>query len=169
MNAAAKLSTLYQYMKALDPDGAVREGDVAMAQAMQSLKDQWMQFAESQINGGGPISENMVMDMAREMARLANDAAGRKERKRIEMIGRATGRKIPTEMVTDLSNRSQNMQPPIGLKIPSAAQVQQLSTPIPVAAARELQADPSPEARAEFDATFGPGAADRVLNGRGGR
>jgi hypothetical protein len=34
----------------------------------------------------------------------------------------------------------------------------------PPGALKELQADPSPEARKEFDEEFGPGAADKVLN-----
>lgn len=133
MTASQKLSTLYQFMKALDPDGAVREGDVAMAQAMQNFKDQWMQFAEAQLNGGGPISDSMVLDMAREMARLANDAAGRKERKRIQMIRSAQGRQIPTEMVADIDpNGSQNMPAPIGYGIPTAPRSPD-NTPVQVA------------------------------------
>ena len=37
-------------------------------------------------------SQNMINDMAREMARLANDAKGRKEQKRIETVGIGRGR-----------------------------------------------------------------------------
>jgi hypothetical protein len=170
MSASAKLSTLYQFMKALDPEGAVREGDVAMAQAMASLKEQWMQFAEAQLNGGGPISNQMVTDMAREMSRLANDAQGRKELKRLQLIKRAQGRQIPTEMVTEMdADGSQNMPRPIGTDIPQASAQPQPQTRIPLAAARLLQSDPSPEARAEFDAEYGPGAAARVLAQSGGR
>lgn len=165
MSAADKLATLYQFMKTLDPDGAVREGDVAMAQAMQSLITQWEQFAQSQLSGGGPISDQIVLDMARSMARLANDAAGRKELKRLQLIKRAEGRNIPIDMVTDISGTSKNMPEPIGLRIPKAPTAQQ-NTPIPITAVRELQADPSPEARAEFDAVFGAGAAARVLGGQ---
>jgi hypothetical protein len=170
MSAADKLTTLYQFMKALDPEGAVREGDVAMAQSMQSLKDQWTQWAEAQLRGGGPISEVMVMDMARSMSRLANDATGRKELKRLELIRRAQGRQVPLGMVTDADpDGSQNMRAPIGLSIPRAAQVQQTWPRITLDAARDLQGDPSPEAMAEFDETFGPGAANRVITRNGGR
>jgi hypothetical protein len=115
MAPSAKLATLYQFMKTLDPDGAVREGDVEMAQSIQGFLERYGQMAENAIAGGGNISDNVIRDMAREMARLANDAAGRKERKRIQMIRRAEGRQVPLDMVTEADpNGSQNMPLPIG-------------------------------------------------------
>jgi hypothetical protein len=186
LGPAAKLTTLYQFMKALDPDGAVREGDVQMAQQMQAIKDQWLQWAEAQIRGGGPISQNMINDMAREMARLANDAKGRKEQKRIETVGIGRGRQIPDAMFDPtLGSENQNMPMPIGYNTestgivqprvvdgkvmpPAAVQGPQQQWPrVTLDAARDLQGDPSPQGIAEFDETFGPGAAGRVLQGRG--
>jgi hypothetical protein len=186
LGPAAKLTTLYQFMKALDPDGAVREGDVQMAQQMQAIKDQWLQWAEAQIRGGGPISQNMINDMAREMARLANDAKGRKEQKRIETVGIGRGRQIPDAMFDPtLGSENQNMPVPIGYNTestgivqprvvdgkvmpPAAGQGPRQQWPrVTLDAARDLQGDPSPQGIAEFDDTFGPGAAARVLQGGG--
>jgi hypothetical protein len=122
MSPSAKLSTLYQFMKALDPDGAVREGDVEMAQSIQGFLERYGQWAENALAGGGNISDAVVLDMAREMARLANDAQGRKELKRIQLIRRAQGRQVPAEMVTEIDGpgASQNMRAPIGQGIPDA-------------------------------------------------
>jgi|GEM_PF-4969154 len=46
-----------------------------------------------------------------------------------------------------------------------AAQASPAPGSIPQEAVQELMADPSPDAKAEFDEIFGPGAADRILGG----
>lgn len=118
ISAADKLATLYQFMKTLDPEGAVRDGDVAMAQSIQSYLSQWGQTISSAINGGGNISDAVFLEMARSMARMANEAAGRKETRRLQMIRTADGRQIPREMVAPSDgSRMQNM-PYIGSGIP---------------------------------------------------
>ena len=119
ISAADKLATLYQFMKTLDPEGAVRDGDVAMAQSIQSYLSQWGQTIKSAVSGGGNISDGVFLEMATSMARMANEAAGRKELKRIQMVKTAQGRQVPMEMVEPgFGTGGQNMPAPIGLNIP---------------------------------------------------
>ena len=115
MSAADKLGTLYQFMRTLDPLGSVRDGDVAMAQSIQSALSNLEQKAKSAVSSDGTISNDVVLDMAKTMARLANDAAGRKEKARLLMVGKAKGRQIPVDMVSpDMSGGTQNVPLPIG-------------------------------------------------------
>lgn len=133
ISAADKLATLYQFMKTLDPEGAVRDGDVAMAQSIQSYLAQWGTTISSAVNGGGNISDDVFLEMARSMARMANEASGRKETRRVQMIRMADGRQIPRDMVVAPPlTRAANMPPkPIGMNIPRNAAADDRPLPLP--------------------------------------
>lgn len=120
---ADKLAVLYQSIKTLDPMGSVREGDIELAQTLQSWIGRLNQMYDSATNGG-MVSDAMVQDLARMMGRLGTDARGRMERARLEAMRIAGARKVPRDMVFGpaVPGPAIYPQPPIGLRIPRAAQ-----------------------------------------------
>ena len=103
-----KIALLYQFMKTLDPAGAVREGDVALAQSTQSLIGQ-LEQALASIGQGGTISDDAIMGFARTMGRLGDMAQARINQKKAQFGSLAQARQVPPDMVFgrdsgDLSN-----------------------------------------------------------------
>lgn len=70
-NAGGQLSILYTLVKSLDPDSAVREGEVGLAQTTQSYLSRFKTSIE-RIGKGKPISDEAAKTLAEETKKLAN-------------------------------------------------------------------------------------------------
>ena len=117
---ADKLAVLYNYIKTLDPLGAVRDSDIELAQSIQPAIARIEQMFES-VSQGGTISDAAILQIARTMAGLGNDAKGRLGRKEQEIRRTAAARKVNPNMVFGEPIRGpQGPQPPIGYRIPRA-------------------------------------------------
>lgn len=112
MSPSDKIAVLYDYIKTLDPVGAVRDSDVQLAQSTQSAIGQLTQYFTA-ISNGGTISNDAVLGIARTMARLGDDAKARAERKAIELRGIAQARQVPVDMVFGQPQRG-----PVGPPMP---------------------------------------------------
>lgn len=70
-SAGNQLSILYTLVKSLDPNSAVREGEIALAQTTQSYLSRFQTNLE-RINEGKPISAEAAKELARATKNLAN-------------------------------------------------------------------------------------------------
>lgn len=70
-NAAKQLTILYTLVKNLDPNSAVREGELALAQSTQSYLDKYKTSFE-RITSGKIISSDTAVQLAQETINLAN-------------------------------------------------------------------------------------------------
>lgn len=90
-NAANQLKSLYVLVKNLDPDSAVREGEVNLAQMTQSFTDQWANtFAR--INEGRVISPSAAKQLAEATVQLADawdSSAGNRTKRYISQANNA--------------------------------------------------------------------------------
>lgn len=120
MSPSDKIAVLYDYVKTLDPVGAVRDSDVQMAQSTQSAIGQLTQYFTA-ITEGGTISNDAVKGIARTMARLGDDARARAERKALEIRGLAGSRQVPPEMVFGPAQRGP-VGPPMPMQMNPALQ-----------------------------------------------
>lgn len=93
-----KIALLYQFMKTLDPAGAVREGDVQLAQSTQSYISQFEQYLAT-VSEGGTISNDAALGFARTMGRLGEMAQQRINRKKAQFGSLAEARRVPPDMV----------------------------------------------------------------------
>lgn len=129
MTPADKLAVLYNYIKTLDPLGAVRDSDVELAQSIQPVISRIEQMFAS-VASGGTISDEAILQIARTMASLGNDAKGRMGRKEMEIRRIAQARGVTPDMVFGAPQRGAAGPPaPIGYKIPKAAGDQSLTLP----------------------------------------
>lgn len=120
MSPADKLAVLYEYIKTLDPLGAVRDSDVELAQSIQPAIGRLEQLYKSWTEGG-TISNAAIQDIARTMGRLGTDARGRMGRKEIEVRRIAEARQVSPDMVFGKPQRGRQGPPaPIGSRIPPA-------------------------------------------------
>lgn len=118
MSPAEKLAVLYNYIKTLDPLGAVRDSDVELAQSIQPVTNQLEQIFK-RFNEGGTISDAAILQIARAMAGLGNDARGRMGRKEQEIRRIAISRGVDPNMIFGEPMRGTAGPPaPIGSKIP---------------------------------------------------
>lgn len=69
-NAQAQLSNLYQFVKVLDSNSAVREGEIGLATATGSLL-QKMQNAFEKLEPGSIVGSGLAVEMAKEANRLS--------------------------------------------------------------------------------------------------
>lgn len=125
ISGADKQAVLYAFVKSLDPLGAVRDGDVAMAQQIAGLQ-QWMQNYEETIRKGGAIGTNVAMEIARTMGRLGDMAQAKINQKKAQYGALAEARQVPPDMVFgrgtgDLRNSPLFQSPPAAASAPSEA------------------------------------------------
>lgn len=129
MTPADKLAVLYNYIKTLDPLGAVRDSDVELAQSIQPVIGRIQQLFDSVANGG-TVSDDAILQIARTMAGLGNDAKGRMGRKEMEVRRIAKARTVNPNMVFGEPQRGAAGPPaPIGYNIPRAPADQSLALP----------------------------------------
>lgn len=129
MSPADKLAVLYNYIKTLDPLGAVRDSDIELAQSIQPAIARIEQMFAS-VSQGGTISDAAILQIARTMAGLGNDAKGRLGRKEQEIRRTAAARKVNPNMVFGEPMRGpQGPQAPIGSKIPRTAAERTVTLP----------------------------------------
>jgi len=62
-SAANQLKALYTLVKGLDPDSAVREGEISLAEKTQSYIEKWQTSLE-RVNAGKILSEDVATDLA---------------------------------------------------------------------------------------------------------
>lgn len=71
---AADLSLVYAYMKALDPGSVVRESEAETAAAIGGLQERAKAKLQN-ITGGGQLTDRQRADLARQIEKLARNAA----------------------------------------------------------------------------------------------
>lgn len=146
MSPAEKLAVLYNYIKTLDPLGAVRDSDVELAQSIQPVTNQLEQIFK-RFNEGGTISDAAILQIARAMAGLGNDAKGRLGRKEQEIRRVAVARGVNPNMIFGEPMRGpQGPQAPIGSRIPKAPLAQE---------DQPLGIEMAPNEKGFFDTYFG--------------
>jgi hypothetical protein len=147
---AGDLALIYNYMKMLDPGSVVRESEFAMAAATGSYGER-IKAAVNRVSNGQRLSEAERADFLDRSHQLYGQQESTFNALKDQYTGIATRNGLAPEnvVVTPLANPA-----------PSAA-----GGP-PAEAVADLKADPSPQAMQEFDAVFGQGAAQRVLQGQ---
>jgi len=115
MTPTDKVSVMYKFMKGLDPTGAVRESDAALAQSATSTFAQLEQMMKS-ISEGGTISDESVQQMADSLARMGNYARSKREGLANQYSGIAESSGVERERVFGPDQRGASMpRKPIGL------------------------------------------------------
>lgn len=71
-NAQAQLSNLYQYVKTLDSNSAVREGETQLAKDTGSLLNRLQAAEEKYLKDGATVGSDLAVKMANEAKRLAD-------------------------------------------------------------------------------------------------
>lgn len=91
-NAAAQISLLYGFVAGLDPNSAVKEGEIALAGSVASNLAN-LQNAFTRINQGQPIPEDSAIALANETKRLASQwaNAGLQQENKLLIKARAQG------------------------------------------------------------------------------
>lgn len=129
MTPADKLAVLYDYIKTLDPLGAVRDSDVELAQSIQPVTNQLEQMFR-RFNEGGTVTDEAILQIARTMAGLGNTAKGRLGRKEMEIRRISTARGVNPDMIFGVPQRGTQGPPvPIGARIPRGAGDQAVALP----------------------------------------
>lgn len=80
-NGAQQLNLIYSYIKGLDTDSAVREGEISLVNQIVSYSGQ-LENALAKINSGRPLDEKTALEISNAGAQLVNtinEAAQRKE------------------------------------------------------------------------------------------
>lgn len=169
--SAADLGLIVSFTKMLDPGSVAREGEVKLTQSAASLVDMVANLPNQWKNGQTTLPDSTrdaLLKAAAEMHPIyerAFEKLGRSYLKTAQSYQYDPSRVM---MGTDLStfdNMSDDEIQSIFDGIEQAAASPTGSGAVPPDAAAELMRDPSPEAMAEFDDAFGPGMAQRVLNG----
>lgn len=169
--SAADLGLIVSFTKMLDPGSVAREGEVKLTQSAASLVDMVANLPNQWKNGQTTLPDSTrdaLLKAAAEMHPIyerAFEKLGRSYLKTAQSYQYDPSRVM---MGTDLStfdNMSDDEIQSIFDGIEQAAASPTGSGAVPAEAAAELMRDPSPEAVAEFDDAFGPGMAQRVLNG----
>ena len=144
LSGADKQAVLYDFVKSLDPLGAVRDGDVQMAQQIAGLQERMAAYAET-LQKGGAIDSNVALQIAKTMANLGNMAQSKINQKKAQYTQLAQARRVPVDMVFG-AQAAPNMQgppqPPIGFNLPKP-EAQQPPAPARVDAALSEYPDPS--------------------------
>lgn len=91
-NAQTQLSNLYQYVKVLDSNSAVREGETQLAKDTGSLLNK-LQQAKQSIESGSIVGSDLAVKMANEAIALSNawQAESDKKQNRLRAQARANG------------------------------------------------------------------------------
>jgi len=76
---AGDISIMYSYIKMLDPDSAVREGELALAAKAAGLPDNIIKSAKKLDSKGSGLGPEMRRQMIAEGARIYNNAAGKQQ------------------------------------------------------------------------------------------
>lgn len=71
-NAQTQLSNLYQYVKVLDSNSAVREGETSLAVGTGSLLEQLQRIKEKYLDEGATVGSDLAIKMANEAIALSN-------------------------------------------------------------------------------------------------
>lgn len=78
-NSANQLMVLYSLVKSLDPNSAVREGEIALANEAASFKQRWETF-KTKIEKGQPLNPEVAKELAQGIKNLAKAYAAGKKR-----------------------------------------------------------------------------------------
>lgn len=128
LSGADKQAVLYDFVKSLDPLGAVRDGDVQMAQQIAGLQERMAAYAET-LQKGGAIDSNVALQIAKTMANLGNMAQSKINQKKAQYTQLAQARRVPVDMVFG-TQAAPNMQgppqPPIGFNLPESQTADQV-------------------------------------------
>lgn len=148
---ASDIAMVYSFMKMLDPTSVVREGEFATAQNAGGVPSQIV-AAYNRALSGERLAPEVRQQFMQQATRQYQQQLATYEQVRKTYQGLATQYGVNPERVTpDLSY---------------GVQVDTGSIGVPDEAIRDLLADPSPEAMQEFNAVFGAGAAEAILQGR---
>lgn len=100
-NPQTQLSMLYQYVKALDSNSAVREGETQLAQSTRSLYEKAQGLIQS-IEGGSIVGSDAAVKMAKEAEALSKSWIAESKRQENDLRGQAMINGIEQEYVDTL-------------------------------------------------------------------
>jgi len=169
--SAADLALVVTITKMLDPTSVAREGEVQLTASSASLVDQATNLLNQWQNGQTILPDatrQSLLKMADTIFPSYSDAYENRKRDAYTTAneyGFSPKRTMMGADISEFDNMSDEEVQSIFDGIEQAAASPTGSGAVPTEAAAELMRDPSPEARAEFDDAFGPGMAQRVLNG----
>lgn len=160
-SGAGDVALIYSYMKMLDPNAAVMEGDYAKAQNTAGIPSQIVALYNKAIDGQFLVPEqrSAFLRMGESISKDRN-ARFQKARSQFENIAKSSGADPARVMLDEGESDPQPLpsaNPGIDLGGKAAA------SQFPSEAIADLRADSSPKAQQEFDAIFGQGAARRAL------
>lgn len=169
--SAADLALVVTITKMLDPTSVAREGEVKLTASSASLVDQATNMLNQWQNGQTILPDatrQSLLKMADTIFPSYSDAYENRKRDAYTTAneyGFSPKRTMMGADISEFDNMSDAEVQSIFDGIEQAAASPTGSGAVPPDAAAELMRDPSPEAVAEFDDAFGPGMAQRVLNG----
>ena len=169
--SAADLALVVTITKMLDPTSVAREGEVKLTASSASLVDQASNMLNQWQNGQTILPDATrasLLKMADTIFPSYSDAYENRKRDAYTTAneyGFSPKRTMMGADISEFDNMSDEEVQSIFDGIEQAAASPTGSGAVPTEAAAELMRDPSPEALAEFDDAFGPGMAQRVLNG----
>ena len=101
-NAQAQLSNLYQYVKTLDSNSAVREGETQLAKDTGSLLNK-LQSAAQSIDNGSIVGSDLAVKMADEAIRLSDAWLLESNKKQNRLRAQAAQNKIEQQFVDTIN------------------------------------------------------------------
>jgi len=111
MTGAQQMSTLYQFITALDPESVVREGEVALGKEMSNYIDRLKTMA-SKITDNNLLPEQTLKEISDELIRYGDASEKVLRRRKKEIIGVAEKQKIPSDWIYGLDTYSGELDGP---------------------------------------------------------
>jgi hypothetical protein len=155
-SAPATLAAATQFMKMLDPSSVVRESELGMALSAAGLWDRFTNLHNT-VQHGKVLTPSQAQEIGR-IADVVYESANRGQQARVKHYRDLSSSYNfdPNRVVPDLSPRSPARPP--------ADAITQQATTFPTPSQQAIgRLKMRPAEKAQFEAVFGPGSADRYL------